>query len=83
MAQWRHRIKLKRLFTREEDHESVQASMNKIADAIEADEYFVRFSTKKFRKIPTGDDVITPVDYANKLINKMFDFADANKIWID
>jgi len=57
--------------------------MNKVADAIKGDPSFSSFSLKGFRKIPKGDDVIGPVDYANKLLDRLYDYADENRIWIE
>jgi hypothetical protein len=83
MANWKHRIKIKHLFTENEDYESVQKSMNAVADVLEKDSFFKYYNVKKFRKIPKGDDVFGPVDYANKLIEQMYNYADDNLIWIE
>lgn len=84
MANWQHRVKIKHLLTESEDHKSVQASMNAIHAVISKDSWFNRFtSMAKFRKIPKGNDVLGPVDYANRLLNRLYDYADANLIWID
>ena len=84
---WTNRIKLKHLFTQEEDHENIQKSMNEIADVIEGTRIysgmFVLFSLKEFRNIPKGDEYFKPIDYANKLIDRLYDFADDNRIWIE
>ena len=40
--------------------------MNAIADVLRKDSWFVPFgSISKFRKIPQGDDMFGPVDYAD------------------
>ena len=83
MANWQNRLTLKILYTNNRDHASIQASMTEIADQLDAAPFFRGFSTTRFRTIPAGDDVISPVDYANKLLDKMYDFADAHGIWID
>jgi len=83
MARWFFRVKLTHLFTEQEDYESVKKSMKEIADAIKAESCFSGFDTKKFYKIPKGDDVIGALDYANKLISRMYDFADDRRIWIE
>ena len=79
---WKRKIKIKHLFTKNEDWESVQKSMNDIADVLDK-EYLPRFSTKKFRNIPKDNEYIEPVEYANKLLDKLYDCADANRIWIE
>jgi len=83
MAQWLYHVRLRSLMTELEDWDSVQASMNAIAKVLETSPCFRGFSVKQFRAIPKGDDVIGPVDYANRLIDRMYDFADQNRIWID
>lgn len=80
---WNHRIKVKHLFTRNEDYESVKASMTAIADALDADVFFTAFNTNRFRDIPQGDDVAGPVDYANRLLDRLYDYADDHRIWIE
>jgi len=83
LGQWRHRISIKHLFTELEDHASIQASMNAIADVLCDDSHFSDFSAlKQFRNIPIGDDIMDPVDYANKLMDKLYDYGDSRRIWI-
>ena len=79
---WINRIELKSLMTEKEDFESVQNSMNKIAKRIKKEVFFMSFDVSLFGKIPKGDDIFKPVDYANKLIDQLYDFADENRIWI-
>ena len=79
---WMYHVKIKHLFTENEDHESVQASMNAVADVIDASLFF-HFYTKNFRCIPEGDEFFSPSDYANTLLERMYDYADANRIWIE
>lgn len=83
MANWRTKVKMTHLFTDEEDHETVQKTMNQVADILESTPAFRMFNSKQFRNIPEGDDFFQPIDYANKLINKMYDYADDNSIWIE
>ena len=75
---WTHTVSVKHLFTEEEDWDSVQNSMNKIADVLEGDEWFKDFSLDEFRDIPKR----RPVLYANDLLNDMYNYADENRIWI-
>ena len=81
--EWRHRIKIKHLYTENEDLESIQNTMNAIADVLDESIAFRNFNAKEFRKIPEGDEVFGPVDYANKLLDRMYDFSDMNRIWIE
>lgn len=83
LMNWIHRIKLKHLFTEDESPESVRAAMAKIADTLDTAPAFSYFNTKPFRKIPDGDDVFRPIDYANRLIAGLYDYADDHRIWIE
>ena len=82
MARWDHRIKLKHLMTDDDSPAGVRRDMAAIADAIDQVAYFRGFDTRPFRNIPEGDDVFGPLDYANKLLDGMYNFADYHRIWI-
>jgi hypothetical protein len=85
MATWNAKVQIKHLLTDGEGHEEVQANMNAIADVIEASPAFYLFSRKtleKMRNIPQGDDDFAAVDYANRYLDKMYNFADEHRIWI-
>ena len=78
---WKHRVKIKHLFTKNEDYDSIKSSMKSIYEVLTVDPYFKKFVLlNKFIKIPNGDDVISSLDYANKLLDKLYDYADDNKI---
>jgi len=84
MANWRKRISIKEFFTESEEHEDIQISMNRIADELEKHYEFTHSPLlHRMRSIPNGDGVITPLDYANKLLSAMYDIADEELIWID
>ncbi len=87
MPRWTSKVKVKHLLEHEdESHEATQRSMSAIADVLEASpafNYFDRDWLAKMRAIPQGDDFFSPVDYANKLLDRMYDFADMHDIWID
>jgi hypothetical protein len=80
---WNHRVKIKHLLTEDETHEAVQTDMSAIADVLDGNSLFILFNTQKFRNIPKGDEVFGPVDYANRLLNELYDFADDMRIWIE
>lgn len=82
MSKWAHKVTITHLFTEQEDHESIQNSMNDIADELEKHSCFNTFDTFQMRRIPQGDGFFGPVDYANKIIDCMYDFADEHGIWI-
>ena len=80
---WKSKVRIKHLFTKNEDHASIQQSMNEIADVLTETSEFSGFNVTKFREIPQGDGVFRPVDYANRLLEFVYDFADRNRIWIE
>jgi hypothetical protein len=83
---WNSRVQIKHLLTEGEDLASVQRNMNAIADVIDSSSAFILFPQRlieRMRNIPAGDDVVPPVDYANRLLDKVYDFADDNRIWIE
>jgi hypothetical protein len=83
MSKWFTTIKIKHLLTESENHVDVQRSMAAIADILDAAQTFSAFPWKRrFRNIPKGDDIVSPADYANKLLDKLYDFADERRIWI-
>ena len=83
---WNSKVKIKHLLTDGESHEEVQANMNAIADALESSGVFAGFSRQVIagmRNIPKGDNVFGPVDYADRYLDKMYDFANEYRIWIE
>jgi len=83
---WLAKTKIKHLLTEKEDVASVRESMAAIHAVIKGDSAWMAFSRPtlaKFLKVPEGDAIFGPVDYANKLIAAMYDYADDNRIWIE
>jgi len=84
MTNWRKKIQIKHLFTESREHKDIQESMKKIADVLDQYYEFKRSPLlHRMKNIPQGDDVITPQDYANKLLSGMYDIADEEEIWIE
>lgn len=84
MANWKHKVKIRDLLTEMEDYESIQKSMIAIAKVLGKEPCFNGFNDlRKFKKIPKGNDILGPVDYGNKLLDRMYDYADKNRIWIE
>ncbi len=82
MGGWKYSVNIKHLFTNKEDHESIQGSMTAIAKELEKCPGFAGFSTKKFYRIPEGNDFFSSTEHANKLLEQMYDWADEYRIWI-
>jgi hypothetical protein len=84
MANWKNRhLKIKHLLTKEDDYESIVKSMSAIADVLEKELHPKFYLVPKFRDIPKGDEVITALDYANKLLDMLYDYCDENRIWVE
>lgn len=81
---WNHKVKIKHLLTGDSDWESVQDSMNAVADALDADPmWFSAFPVSNFRNISKGDSTFGPGAYANALLDRLYDYADDRRIWIE
>ena len=80
---WLSRVKIRHLYTEKEDYKSICQSMNDIAGVLSHSPAFHTFRLKDFHSIPKGDHVIGALDYANKLLDRMYDYADQNRIWIE
>ena len=79
---WNSKVKIKHLFTEKQDHASIQACMSAVADVLDEHPEFTMLDTRGFRSIPKGDGVFGPVDYADKALARMYDYADLWRIWI-
>ena len=82
MPKWNHIVELKSLFTEKEDYQSVAESMTKIANKLDTLKYFTNFDYSEFRNIPIGNKRFNHLDYANDMINDLYNYADASRIWI-
>ena len=79
---WLKRIKIKHLLTDSEDYNEIQESMNKIASILEQHKEFEDI-VDDMRHIPKGDVYFSPSDYANKMLARMYDIADMERIWVE
>jgi len=80
---WRTTAKIKHLFAVSEDPDAIRQSMSAIADVLDTYPVFAGFGLKKkFRSIPDGDEIMTACDYANRLLDRLYDYADEKRIWI-
>jgi hypothetical protein len=77
---WKHKIKLKHLFTQNEDPELVDQSMRAIADVIKQHEFMNDFDVTDFYHCKEDEKSL---DLANGLLDDLYDFADFRKIWIE
>ena len=80
---WNSRVNVKHLFTDKSSHSEIQKSMSAIADVLKRSRCFNEFELDDFYNIPKGDNFFTPEDYANRMLNNMYDFADSRGIWIE
>jgi len=80
---WNKIIKIKHLFTEEEDYESVQKSMNLVAIELKKHSEFEEYDFFDWHNIPSDNQELSPLEAANELIDEMYDIADVCKIWIE
>jgi hypothetical protein len=86
MTLWLYKARLRQFIeTDVEDNDlpGIRRDMKKLGDEIKKLACFRGFSTDKFYDIPAGDEVVSAMDYANKLIERMYDYADTQRIWIE
>jgi hypothetical protein len=57
--------------------------MKDVADELKKHDCFKYFNLAPFYKIPKGDSFFRPVDYANRMLGDMYNYADQNSIWIE
>jgi hypothetical protein len=74
---WRYRVKVRDLLTKEETPAAVSKALNAIADRLEAEPAFGGFTYIDRMRNETD------INLANALIGFMYDYADANRIWIE
>ena len=82
MGNWHSKVRVKRYFTDSVDHSIIVDKMAKVATELERAN-FPPDIVKSLRKIPKGDNTFSAQDYANKYLGQMYDYADANRIWIE
>ncbi len=73
---WKHELKVKHLFTTQEDAFSVGSSMIRIGEALEGSGLFVEF--KGLARFFEEDDI----EVANVLLDDLYDYCDAHGIWL-
>ena len=80
MRRWEHKVKIRHLFVGKEDptEEELTHSMNAIGKALEESNVF-----KEFDWLDYFQNQFSSLDEANDLLSSMYDFADANSIWIE
>jgi hypothetical protein len=83
MCAWKYRVTIKHLLTPDEEHHEVQRDMSAVADVLDRELCFAGFNTSAFRSIPEGDDFFTPSEYANRLLDRMYNYANEHRIWIE
>jgi hypothetical protein len=79
---WLFHVDIKQFLTEDEDYESIKKSMDSIAGVLEKEPCFKGFKAlNRFRKIKSDEDGDFLV-IANHLLDKMYDYADDNGIWL-
>ena len=79
---WKYRVRIKDLLNESEDYETIQATMNAIAERLDRAACFSSFNKQPLQSIPKGDSIFKPIDYANRLLDRIYDYADSHDIWI-
>ena len=83
-CRWRHNVKIKHLLTESEEYEDIKKSMKSIKEILEKKPFFEDFDLELFDEVE--DKLVlgmTPSEQANQVLGQMYDYADAERIWID
>ena len=80
---WKHKVRFRHLMVNDGTHEGMQAALNRIADELEPNPLFAGFSFAPFRRLPPGDLVFSHADYADRFMEWLYEFCDANAIWVE
>lgn len=84
MGRWNHKVEgFGAMLTTAPDHAAVQATMTAIADRLKQDPWFSRFDFTQFYNLPEGDDFFAPSDYADRILARLYDYCDRERIWLD
>jgi len=74
---WKHKVKIRHLFTQEETPEAVSKSMIAIGKILQKDRWFKDFDLlEEFF-------VVDDLDGANDLLDQMYNYCDAYSIWVE
>lgn len=79
---WLHKIKIKHLMTEQEDWKTIQDRMSAIADALENDDTWfsgLENTIRSMRHIPESG----ALEYANDLLDEMYEYCDYYGIWVE
>ena len=79
MANWRKTIKIKHLFTENEDYESLQKSMIEIGKVLRSYGEFCILDFDEFDNLPKNHTLAI----ANDILNTVYNIADYERIWIE
>jgi hypothetical protein len=77
IVNWQHRLKIKHLFTESDDPVEVKKSMTAIARVLD--------STACTMSMPGRERCakLSDIDKANRFLSQLYDFCDANLIWVE
>ena len=95
MGEWKYKIRLSHIIHCSlgnayeqsdlgDSYEDTKKKMELIADEIQNHPELPPFILiDYFRNIPEGNCILNYLDYSNKLLEFLFEFADENSIWIE
>lgn len=83
--QWMYNVNIAKfdLAGKEHDEDAVRKTLSELADYLNQQRCFSRFNAKQLRNIPESDDYFSFEDYVIRALEKMYDYADDNRIWLE
>jgi len=88
MANWKHRIKIKHFLSNKEDYDTCKEFSQNVYNTLKNDHHFEDFDYLcDFDRFPHKNsrywDDESPVEYINNLLELLYDYCDANLIWVE
>jgi hypothetical protein len=83
---WNSRVKIKHLLTDEGTDEAIRRDMASVGNELASSAAFGSFDRRTIARMKALPDGLEPDELlavANRLLDRMYDFADYNRIWID
>jgi hypothetical protein len=73
---WRHTVRIKDLLSRDDSDENAQRIATVVVERLRNTRFMQGFRLRFFERVETVDDF-------NDAMNHLYDFCDANAIWVE
>ena len=80
---WKHKLKIRHLLVSEENDEGIKKMLIDIGDELKKHSFMDNFNVSLFYEVEDNLGIMTHLDYINELLQRLYDYCDANAIWIE